>query len=134
MEELIWLAGAMGMRVVFRDLGSRSGEVHSTGIIYVNPRKTLLTQRTTLAHELGHVHHRHDWRTRHDRERDEREANLWAAQTLISSLEYSLAERLVGNHAGALAKELGVTVQLVTLYQGHHDGRGRTMRMDEGVA
>ena len=131
MDDLIWRAGVMGHKVVFRDLGSRSGEVHSTGVIYINPRKSLLTQRTTLAHELGHVHHRHDWRTRHDRARDEREADLWAALTLISPLEYALAERMVGTHPGALAKEMSLTAPLITLYQQHHDRRGRTLRMED---
>lgn len=131
MDDLIWRAGVMGHHVVFRDLGSRSGEVHSGSVIIINPRRSLLTQRVTLAHELGHVHHGHDWRGRHDRQRDEREADLWAARHLIGAVEYRMAERLVGSHPGALAKELGVTTALVRFYQAHHDARGRSMRMDD---
>lgn len=131
MRDLIWRAEAMGMHVVFRDLGRRSGEVHSTGVIYINPRRTLMTQRATLAHELGHVHHRHDWRTRHDRARDEREADMYAASILINPLEYRLAERMYGHDARAIGEELDVPTETVRLYQAHHDRRGRTLRMED---
>lgn len=132
MDDLIRQAQVMGHRVVLRDLGKRAGEVHSSGIIVINPRKSLLTQRVTLAHELGHVHYGHDWRGRHDRERDEREADTYAAVLLISPADYATAERVVGTHVGALAKELGVTSRLVTLWQARMDGRA--VRMSEDVA
>lgn len=123
MNRLIDHATAMGLRVMWRDLGRRNGEFHSSGLIVINPRKTALTQRTTLAHELGHAWHGHDWTHDHDLERDERQADIYAAQLLISPAEYAAAERTVGPHAGALAKELGVTRRLVELWRDHNEHR-----------
>lgn len=129
MDDLIRVAEELGMHVVFRDLGRRSGEVRSNGIIYVNPRKTHLTQRVTLAHELGHVVLGHDWRERHDREADERAADIWAAGILISRDDYARAEAIVGSHCGALASHLGVTAGLVAYWQQHHQRRGTFLRV-----
>lgn len=92
--------------------------MHSSGVVYLNHRKSVLTQRVTLAHEMGHWHHGHDWTRTHDRERDEHQADLFAARLLIDPLEYALAERIVGEHPGAIARELGVTTRLVELYRG----------------
>lgn len=117
MQDLTDHATAMGLRVKWRDLGRRSGELHSSGLILLNPRKTVLTQRMTLAHEIGHHWHGHDWTRAHDVERDERHADAYAAHILISPADYAMAERLVGHHPGALAKELGVTVRLVELWR-----------------
>lgn len=117
MQDLIDHAAAMGLRVMWRDLGRRSGELHSSGLIVLNPRRTTLTQRVTLAHEIGHHRYGHDWTREHDSERDEREADTYAARLLISPAEYALAERLVGCHPGALAKELGVTARLVEFWR-----------------
>lgn len=115
MQSLIHRAMALGLEVVWRDLGRRNGELTSGGFVVLNPRATYAAQRCTLAHEMGHWWHGHDWRGRHDRERDERQADTYAARLLISPLEYALAERTVGEHPGALAKELGVTRRLVEL-------------------
>lgn len=105
----------MGVHVAFRDLGRASGYWLGSGLIVVNYRSTEQVQRLTLAHELGHCHHGHDWTREHDQERDEREADRFAARLLISREAYADAERLVGNHPGALARELGVTRRLVAL-------------------
>lgn len=123
MQDLIDHATAMGLRVKWRDLGRRSGELHSSGLILLNPRKTMLTQRVTLAHEIGHRHHGHDWTREHDRATDERQADTYAARLLISPTDYALAERLVGHHPGALAKELGVTARLVELWRQSYERR-----------
>lgn len=117
MDNLIAHAATLGLGIKWRDLGRRAGELHSTGVIVLNPHKSELTQRMTLAHELGHAWHGHDWTRHHDRERDERQADLYAARLLICPVEYAAAERIVGCHPGALAKELGVTRRLVELWQ-----------------
>lgn len=115
MERLIERAGALGLRVVYRDLGRRHGELHTSGIIYINHRRTEVRQRVTLAHEMGHWWHGHDWSRDHDREHDERQADRWAAGELITPDAYCAAERLVGCDPGAIARELGVTRRLVEL-------------------
>src|SRR5690625_2043093 len=115
MQRLIHRATARGLEVVWRDLGRRNGALTSGGFVVLNPRATYAAQRCTLAHEIGHCWHGHDWRGRHDRERDERQADTYAARLLISPVDYALAERVVGEHTGAMAKELGVTRRLVAL-------------------
>lgn len=117
MDQLIERAGALGLRVIFRDLGRRYGELHSSGLIYINHRKTHDRQRVTLAHELGHWVMSHDWRREHDRARDELEADQYASRLLITLDDYARAEDLVGCHPGALAAELGVTRRIVELRQ-----------------
>lgn len=88
-------------------------------------------QRCTLAHEMGHWFHGHDWTRDHDRLADERQADQYAAELLISPLEYAIAEQLHGPHPGAIAKELEVTRNLVTLWQQTREGGSR--RMPEAV-
>ncbi len=117
MDELIEHAEALGLRVVWRDLGRRNGELTSAGVVLLNPRKSVLTQRVTLAHECGHHWHGHDWTRAHNRERDERQADTYAARLLILPLDYAVAEQIAGPHPGALARELGVTRRLVELWQ-----------------
>lgn len=115
MHDLIERAGALGLKVVYRDLGRRHGELHTSGIVYINHRRTEARQRLTLAHEMGHWWHGHDWTRDHDRERDEAQADRWAAAALITPDAYCSAERLVGAHPGAIARELGVTRRIVEL-------------------
>lgn len=117
MDDLLEHAAAMGLRVQFRDLGRRHGEVHSTGLVVINDRRPAQAQRITLAHECGHHAHGHDWRERHDRDRDERQADTYAARLLISAADYLDAEQAVGCHPGALARELGVTARLIELWR-----------------
>lgn len=72
----------------------------------------------TLAHELGHALNNHDSRTEAWlRGRQEREADIFAANVLIDPTEYKNAELLYGPHPGAIAQELGVTIHLVTVWR-----------------
>lgn len=119
MHELIEHAEAQGLRVLWRDLGRRNGELTKAGLVVLNPRKSETTQRITLAHEIGHWHHGHDWTRTHDVERDERQADLYAARLLIDPHALEQAARLHGGHPGAIARELGVTTRLVALWVAH---------------
>lgn len=118
MEDLLALAVARGLRVVWCDLGRRNGEYRASGLIVLNPRRPGQTQRVTLAHELGHARYGHVWsEDPRVRERQEAAADRYAANLLITPAEYAAAERLVGCHAGALARELAVTARLVELWR-----------------
>ncbi|MBB5472532.1 ImmA/IrrE family metallo-endopeptidase [Cellulomonas hominis] len=136
MEELLALATERGVRVAWRDLGRRAGEYHSSGLILLNPRRTETVQRVTLAHELGHAHYGHTW-TDDPREHEHRErlADRHGARLLISPSAYAAAERLVGPHPGALARELGVTASVVETWRadalraGIPTQRGRDLRV-----
>lgn len=117
MEDLLEHAAGLGLRVKFRDLGRRHGEVHSSGLVVINDRRPLPVQRIALAHECGHFAHGHDWTERHDRERDERQAYTYAARLLITPEVFAEAEALVGCGDHALARELNVTAQMVQLWR-----------------
>lgn len=117
MEDVLAHANRLGLRVKFADLGRRAGEVHSSGVVFINHTRSLLTQRVTLAHECGHWVLGHDWTSAHDRARDEREADTYAARLLISPQAYAAAEALVGPHDGAIARELVVPAALLPLWR-----------------
>lgn len=118
MDDLLAEAHARGLRVAWRDLGRRAGEFHSSGLILLNPRRTETVQRVTLAHELGHAHYGHTW-TDDIRQHaaHERLADRFAARRLISLARYAAAERLVGPHPGAIARELEVTTRVVEAWR-----------------
>lgn len=117
MDALIARAEAMGLRVQFRNLGRATGYLFGGGLVVLNHRHNLSAQRETLAHEMGHAHYGHDWTRDHDKVRDELDADRYAARLLIPIERYAAAEALVGNHPGALARELQVTRRLVELRQ-----------------
>jgi Zn-dependent peptidase ImmA (M78 family) len=104
--------------VAWRDLGRRAGEFHSSGLILLNPKRTETVQRVTLAHELGHAHYGDIW-TDGAREHAVRErlADRYAARLLITPAPYGAAERLVGPHVGAIARELEVTTGVVEAWR-----------------
>ena len=108
-------AEAMGLRVAYRDLGRHTGYLYGGGLVVLNHRHHLNAQRETLAHEGGHAYWGHDWTRDHDRERDERLADQYAARLLITRDAYAAAEELCDGHPGAIARELGVTRRLVEL-------------------
>ncbi|MHB1063569.1 MAG: ImmA/IrrE family metallo-endopeptidase [Georgenia sp.] len=118
MDRILEVARSRGVRVTWRDLGRRNGECHPSGLIILNPRRTEQAQRVTLAHELGHAHYGHVWTDDpHEHAKHERLADEHAAALLIPICAYRRAETTVGNHPGALAKELGVTRALVEAWQ-----------------
>lgn len=118
MQDLIDYAIGRGWGVKYRDLGRRNGE-YSRGLITINDlRRTGFTIRMTMAHEIGHAHHDHQWTDDPATwKRQEREADVFAAMLLISRDEYARAERIVGEHPGAIAKELAVTENHVLLWR-----------------
>ncbi|TQL03503.1 ImmA/IrrE family metallo-endopeptidase [Cellulomonas sp. SLBN-39] len=124
MDDLLRMADDAGIRVMWRDLGRRRGEYrHDARLITLNPRMSEVLQRSTLAHELGHAHHGDTW-TDDPRllEERERRANVYAARLLVDPVEYALAERLVGEHAGAIARELGVSRYVVDAWRAQRSG------------
>lgn len=126
MEELLAVANMRGLRVGWRDLGRRHGEFHSSGLILLNPKRTMFTQRITLAHELGHAAYGHAWTVDPSKHAyQERLADEYAASLLITREDYLAAETLAGPHTGALARELGVTPQIVEAWRRHYTSRAR---------
>ncbi|GAA4627326.1 ImmA/IrrE family metallo-endopeptidase [Cellulomonas oligotrophica] len=122
MDELLELADRAGIRVDWRDLGLRRGEYrHGPRLITINSRMSGVLQRSTLAHELGHVHYgdrlNYDARIAGARER---RANAYAARLLIDPGRYAEAERVMGPDAGTLARELEVAQYVVEAWRTQH--------------
>lgn len=83
-------------------------------------------RRCTLAHELGHAvlgHEAGPGLPRWVVDKQERAADRWAAETLISEDAYKSAEAALGPHPGAIAAELGVTVHTITVWRDMHNSK-----------
>lgn len=117
---LIERAETMKCRVFFHPLDEYDGYLATPRDIVINTRLHASFQREVLAHELGHVHYGHDWRRPHDKARDERQADMYAARLLISPEDYALAECTYGPHVGALAQALQVSTAIVKAWQASH--------------
>lgn len=119
MESLINHAADLGHIIEFRPLPRHSGLLMPGRVILINSQRSAMTQKVALAHELGHVHHGHDWRQQHTRERDEAQADQYAAELLISPSEYALAEAIYET-PGAIAQSLEVPQYLLNIWQRRH--------------
>lgn len=114
--DLILLAERMGVRVLWaRSLSSPAMYRHSDRTIWLLDGRSDRATRCSLAHELGHAHHGHDVHGHYAAQ--ERQADEFAAQLLITPEAYWRAERVVGHHLHALANELDVTTVLVAAWQ-----------------
>lgn len=82
-------------------------------MILIRPGLDPWTRRSCLAHELAHAFFRDEI----SEPRIERRADQWAAQLLISPVEYAAAEVAVGPSVGALAYELEVTPAVVETWR-----------------
>lgn len=83
--------------------------------VYLSIRLTPVEMRSTLAHELGHVHFSHDC----ERPDWERQAWRWAANLLIHPAQYARLER-EGLPLADIADELHVTGPVVDAFREHH--------------
>jgi hypothetical protein len=82
-------------------------------LIVLNYQCTEAQAVSALAHEVGHA----IFGDRCSTEAIERRADEMGASLVIDWAEYAAAEDLVGPHPGALARELGVTRDLVLAWR-----------------
>lgn len=125
-RKLTRIARHLGVQV----LPDLRGELHPADAAGWFPRSHRVLYRTGLsytetlcavAHELGHAYHGDDYAEDHLRDaRQEARADRWAVRALITQRDYAEAEQLVGSHPGALAVELGVTVEYIHIWRGLH--------------
>lgn len=117
MIELEELAAMWGVTIIHHAGGAKGYSWVERGIISLRHGLGDVQARCTLAHELAH--HYYGDTPGVDGKRaafQERRADRWAAERLISASDYALAERLHGPHPGAIATELGVTRALVEVW------------------
>lgn len=120
---------------ITRHLGVRvlpdiHGELHPEDLGGWFPRSRRVLYRTgmpaaetlcAVAHELAHAYYHDEPAEDHLRDaRQEARADRWAVRVLITESAYEAAELLVGSHPGALATELGVTVEYIHLWREMH--------------
>ncbi|WP_296103790.1 ImmA/IrrE family metallo-endopeptidase [uncultured Corynebacterium sp.] len=115
------LAATHNITITTHTGGDKGRWYSETRIISLRNNLHPIAYRCTLAHELGHAFCGHDstaegW----FKERQEHEADTWAANLLIGQDEYMDAELIHGSCPGAIALELGVTVHLVRVWQNAH--------------
>jgi len=110
--ELVAQAEASGVAVMTRNIGRHHGRyLLKHRLIMLSPRLSGPQTISALAHELGHAFYGDD-----GPQPPELEARAWrwAACALISPARYAEAEVAAATtHLGAIARELGVTRQVV---------------------
>lgn len=82
--------------------------------IVLSPMLTAIQEYCTLSHECGHhaLGHAAGYHGPQERAADE-----WAANQLVSLVEYQLTEALYGRNPAAQAEELGVTPWVIRAYR-----------------
>lgn len=117
---LVEIAFEHGVEVVTHRGGDKGRWYPSRQTISLRSDLPARARRYTLAHELGHAVLGHDagadlpqWVV----DKQERAADRWAAETLISEDAFKSAEAALGPHPGAIAAELGVTVHLLEVWR-----------------
>ncbi len=116
MLELIRYAASRGIEVHASHLPEDVLGYYSPdeGRVYFDMQLTPDERRVTIAHELGHAHYGH----RCDSDRNERQADMFAANLLIDPEDYANLEALNPDRH-FVAEELGVTVELVDFFATH---------------
>ncbi|MCK7661997.1 ImmA/IrrE family metallo-endopeptidase [Corynebacterium antarcticum] len=117
-REIYRLIDELGIRITEHAGGEQGRWYDKPRVISLRKGLNYIERRCTVAHELGHAALGHmssppPWL----RPRQEREADAFAADLLVSSETYAAAEDLHGNHHGAIASELYVTRHLVDVWQ-----------------
>ncbi len=113
-DDLVVKAESAGYTVRFIEMKD-SGLVMPGRLIYINSLRSPFTQRYALAHELGHISRGHDRRFGHSRERDELQADRFAADLLIDPKDFAVAE-VMHDDLGSIATALEVPMDLVRLW------------------
>lgn len=117
---LLDMVAALGLVFEYWPLVNRNGEYRQDlRRIRLREGMTLRQERSALAHELAHaVYEDVPSSLRRMTAKQERRADEWAAQRLITPDAYRASEQQWSGHVGAIAYDLGVTSRLVTAYQG----------------
>lgn len=112
--ELHLLAESMGVQLQRHTGGPPGWYDHQRRIISTRRGQSISQYRSVLAHELGHAAHG-DTPTGngHYDQRQERRADEFAAQLLISPVEFEAAATWHHGHLPAIADELEVTQHLL---------------------
>ncbi|QQU97755.1 ImmA/IrrE family metallo-endopeptidase [Corynebacterium amycolatum] len=121
-NELEQLATSLNITLTTHNEGNKGWYHHDSNTISLRSDLRAANYRCTLAHELAHALAGDEpTGIDHFDRRMERAADMVAANMLIAPEDYETAETLYGPHAGAIARELGVTRHLLTVWQDSHE-------------
>lgn len=116
MRDLVQIVARYGLRLHGAHLPPNVRGYYSPAErrIYFDLRLTYNERRGTIGHELGHAHHGHDCST----DRNERQADAFAARLLIRPEDYAEAARMNPDRE-FIADELRVPVDIVEAFEAH---------------
>lgn len=117
-DALIDVAEARGYEVRWHRGGPKAAWLPHQNAVTVRIGMDDAETLCALAHELGHAHY-NDPAGHYPR--FEARADRFAAQLLISPIDYALAEKAYGPHPSRLAAELGVTVHMINVWRDFHE-------------
>lgn len=121
-DDLHQLATSIGVTVTTHTGGAKGWYDHPTHTISIRDDLRAANYRCVLAHELAHaVAGDVPTGIDHFDQRMERSADMMAASLLIDRDAYAQAEAIHGGHLGAIARELGVTQHLLTVWRDTHE-------------
>lgn len=112
------LAADLGLTIIESRGQDAGGYRPDDQTIRLAPHLSRRVARSVLMHEIAHhiLGHRPSI-FGPVRERQEAAANRWAAQHLITSVDYADAEQRRDGHAPAMAYDLGVMTEIVETYR-----------------
>lgn len=121
MRDLEQMAADAGILILEGELpGAERGRWYpSKRVIVLQAGMSAIRTRCALCHELGHAFLGHNMTTldRVTRARQERQADEFAAETLINAESYARAEALHGAYLPSIANELNVTLAIAEAWR-----------------
>lgn len=121
-SDLHLVARELGVNLVHHTGGQKGWYDHQTRTISTRRGMSIAQYKCTLAHELGHAYHG-DSKPPYDsyHARQEHRAWLFAAELLISRLEFERCAVMFDDSLPAIAEELEVTQHLLKFWLKHCD-------------
>ncbi|MEW4620732.1 ImmA/IrrE family metallo-endopeptidase [Corynebacterium amycolatum] len=119
-NELISIAEAAGVRVTWHKRGPKGAWIPYERRISLRHGMDDASTRCTMAHELAHMWLGHPAPASN---KQERQADRFAAQLLVSPVEYALAEQIYEARPQLIAAELGVTNEVLAVWRGMYEKR-----------
>lgn len=112
------IANHMGVRLVRHASGPKAFYIHRRRVISTRRGMSITQYRSSLAHELGHAHYGDEPTLGVFDTKQEKRADLWAANLLIDSDEFRQAYIWHRGRLGGIADELEVSHHLLRVWAG----------------
>ena len=117
-NDLLCLAETAGVPVTWHRGGPQGAWIPQQNRISIRDGMDDAHTRSTLAHELAHMVFRHPPKAT---QRQERQADKFAAKLLITEAGYASAEAIYGPSPQQIAAELNVTTHLLAVWRNTYE-------------